>query len=105
MTNDLLLAISTFPDRATAERIVRTLLEKRLIACGNILPEISSLYRWKETIESSAETLVLFKLPSETYESFEKEVRSLHPYEVPEIIACKIERGLPDYLRWLVESC
>ena len=104
MTRDPLLAISTFPDRETAERIVRALLEKHLVACGNVLPEVRSLYRWKGNIESSAEILVLFKLTAQNYAAFEKEIRALHPYEVPEVIAFPIAKGLPEYLSWIAES-
>ncbi len=99
-----LLALSTFPDQEIARSIVRVLVEKRLVACGNILPEIESIYRWKEKIESGSETLVLFKLSASNYEAFERELSSLHPYEVPEIIAFPIERGSSDYLLWIAES-
>jgi periplasmic divalent cation tolerance protein len=99
-----LLALSTFPDQEVARAVVRALVEKRLIACGNILPGIDSIYRWKGEIESSSETLVLFKLPASNYDAFERELRSLHPYDLPELIAFPIERGSTDYLQWLAEN-
>ncbi len=105
MSTNALLAISTFPDRETARKIVRSLVEKELVACGNIVPEVESVYRWKGKIESSGECLVLFKLATAGYAAFEKELRSLHPYEVPEIIAIPIANGLPEYLKWIAESC
>ena len=104
MSTNALLAISTFPGREIAEQIVRTLLDKHLIACGNVLPQVRSLYQWKGNIEESAETLVLFKLSAENYDAFEKELRVQHPYEVPEIIAFPITQGLPDYLNWIAEN-
>jgi periplasmic divalent cation tolerance protein len=100
-----LLALSTFPDQEIARKIVRALVEKRLVACGNILPGIESIYRWKGNIESGSETLVLFKLSASNYEAFERELRSLHPYDVPELIAFPIERGSTDYLQWIAENC
>jgi periplasmic divalent cation tolerance protein len=99
-----LLALSTFPDQEIARKAVRALVEKRLVACGNILPGIESIYRWKEKIESGSETLVLFKLSASNYEAFERELCSLHPYEVPEVIALPIERGSSNYLQWIAEN-
>jgi periplasmic divalent cation tolerance protein len=99
-----LLALSTFPDQEVARSVVRVLVEKRLIACGNILPGIESIYRWKGKIESGSETLVLFKLSASNYEPFERELRSLHPYDVPELIAFPIQRGSSDYLQWIAEN-
>lgn len=99
-----LLALSTFPDPEVARTIVRALVEKGLVACGNILPGIESIYRWKEKIESGSETLVLFKLSASNYEAFERELLSLHPYDVPELIAFPIERGSSSYLKWIAES-
>lgn len=99
-----LLALSTFPDQEIARKIVRALVEKRLVACGNILPGIESIYRWKGKIESGSETLVLFKLSASNYEAFERELLSLHPYDVPELIAFPIERGSSHYLQWIAKN-
>jgi periplasmic divalent cation tolerance protein len=101
---ETLLALSTFPDEETARSIVRQLVEANLVACGNIIPQVESIYRWQGKIESGRETLAFFKLTSSRYREFEEKLRSLHPYEVPEIISCKIDRGLPDYLRWVLEN-
>ena len=100
---EALLALSTFPNEETARRIVRELVELKLVACGNIIPRVESIYRWQGKIETSAETLVLFKLQAASYEPFEERLKSLHPYEVPEIIAVDIARGLPEYLRWIAD--
>jgi periplasmic divalent cation tolerance protein len=99
------LAFSTFPEAETARKVVREMIEARLAACGNILPPIHSIYRWKGKLESSEETLVIFKLEAERYGDFEAKLRALHPYEVPEIISVKVDSGLPEYLRWVAESC
>ena len=105
MSDKILLALSTFPDRGTAQRISNELVAEKFVACANILPEIESIYRWKTTIESANETLVFFKLSEDRQSAFQEKLRSLHPYEVPEIIFVPISSGLPEYLRWVVENC
>ena len=105
MGEEILLALSTFPDVETARRVARQLVTENFAACANIIPAIESIYRWKETIETSAETLVFFKLSEDRQSSFQEKLRSLHPYEVPEIIFFPIASGLPEYLRWVVDSC
>ena len=105
MGEEVLLALSTFPDVETARRIARHLVTENFAACANIIPAIESIYRWKEKIETSAETLVCFKLSEDRQSSFQEKLRSLHTYEVPEIIFFPISGGLPEYLRWVVDSC
>ena len=105
MADKIVLALSTFPDRETAQRISTQLVTERLAACANILPAIESVYRWKDKIESATETLVFFKLSEDRQSAFQEKLRSLHPYEVPEIISVPITNGLPDYLRWVAENC
>jgi periplasmic divalent cation tolerance protein len=101
----VVLALSTFPDRETAWRICNQLVTEKFVACANILPAVESIYCWKEKIESGNETLVLFKLSENRQSAFQEKLRSLHPYEVPEIIFVPISSGLPEYLRWVVENC
>jgi periplasmic divalent cation tolerance protein len=105
MAEKILLALSTFPDQETAREISSELVTKKLAACANILPGVESIYRWKEKIESGNETLVLFKLSEDRQSAFQEKLRSLHPYEVPEIIFVPISSGLPEYLRWVTENC
>ena len=104
MADAIVLAFSTFPDAETARRIARELVELRLAACANVLPQLHSIYRWQGKVESADETLVIFKLGVHRYAEFESKLRSLHPYDVPEIVSCDVDRGLPEYLRWAVES-
>jgi periplasmic divalent cation tolerance protein len=104
MAAEALLALSTFPDEETARRIVRELVEAKLVACGNILPGVESIYRWEGKVESARETLVIFKLSSESFGRFQEKLRALHPYDIPEIICVSIARGLPEYLRWVTEN-
>ena len=105
MAAKILLALSTFPDAETARRIANKLVTEKFAACANVLPGVESIYRWKEKIENGSETLVIFKLSADRQAAFQKKLRSLHPYEVPEIIFVQIAGGLPEYLRWVVESC
>jgi periplasmic divalent cation tolerance protein len=105
MAEKILLALSTFPDAETARKISNRLVAEKLAACANILPSVESIYRWKEKIESGNETLVFFKLSEDGQSAFQEKLRSLHPYEVPEIIFVPVSNGLPEYLGWVVENC
>jgi periplasmic divalent cation tolerance protein len=105
MAEKILLALSTFPDAEIARRISNELVSERFVACANILPAIESIYRWKERIESGNETLVLFKLSEDRQSAFQDKLRSLHPYDVPEIIFVPVTGGLPEYLQWVAENC
>ena len=105
MADKILLALSTFPDRETAQRIADQLVSEKFAACANILPAIESIYRWKEKIESATESLVFFKLSEDRQSAFQEKLRSLHPNEVPEIVFVPVSDGLPEYLRWVTENC
>ena len=105
MAENILLALSTFPDSDTARQISDQLVTERFAACANILPSVQSIYRWKDNIESGNETLVLFKLSVDRQSAFQDKLRSLHPYDVPEIIFIPVAGGLQEYLRWVSENC
>ena len=105
MAEQVLLALSTFPDAETARKISNQLVTEKLAACANIFPGVKSIYRWKGEIENADETLVFFKLNADRQAAFLEKLRSLHPYEVPEIIFVPLAGGLPDYLRWVSENC
>jgi periplasmic divalent cation tolerance protein len=99
-----LIVFATFPDVGAARRIVRTLVEEQLIACGNLVPNVESIYRWKGDVVASTEVLGIMKTEEDRFEQVQIRLREMHPYEVPECVAVRIEDGLPDYLRWLTES-
>jgi periplasmic divalent cation tolerance protein len=105
MAEKILLALSTFPDAETARRISNQLVTEKFAACANILPPVESIYRWKDNIEAETETLVFFKLTDDRQAAFQEKLRSLHPYEVPEIVFVPILSGFPSYLSWVAESC
>lgn len=104
MSERILLALSTFPDAETARKISNQLVNESFAACANILPGVESIYRWKGKIENGNETLVFFKLSEDRQRVFQEKLRSLHPYEIPEILFLPTIGGLPDYLRWVADS-
>ena len=96
-----LLVFTNLPDRASAERLADLLLEQRLAACVNILAPCRSVYRWKDALQHDEEHPMLIKTSAERYPALEQALRQGHPYELPEVIAVPIERGLPAYLDWV----
>jgi periplasmic divalent cation tolerance protein len=105
MAQQILLALSTFPDAEIARRISKELVSERFAACANIFPSVESIYRWKDKIESGTETFVFFKVSEHRQSAFQDKLRSLHPYDVPEIIFVPVASGLPEYLQWVSENC
>jgi periplasmic divalent cation tolerance protein len=105
MGDEIVLAFSTFPDVETARRIARDMVAENFAACANLVPKIESIYRWQGKIEQGDETLVLFKTTAARFAAFQEKLKALHPYDVPEIISCKIDSGLPEYLHWVAENC
>jgi periplasmic divalent cation tolerance protein len=101
----ILLALSTFPDAEIARQVSNQLVNERFAACANIFPSVESIYRWKEKIESGNETFVFFKVSEDRQSAFQDKLRSLHPYDVPEIIFVPVANGLPEYLQWVSENC
>ncbi len=101
---DTLLILSTCPDKNCAEKIARNLVDKGLAACVNISPQVTSVYSWQGKTESAEEVLLLIKTSARRYAQVQQAVRSLHPYELPEIIAVPVTQGLPEYLDW-VDQC
>ena len=103
--SEVLLAISTFPDRETATRIAEQLVSERLAACANIGADVQSIYQWEGKVERAQETIVFFKTTRLRYAEFEERLKALHPYDVPEIICSSVTAGLPAYLEWVRECC
>jgi len=101
MQSTKLLVLTNVPDRAVAEKLAELLVERRLAACVNILAPCRSVYRWKDAVQHDEEHPMLIKTTQERYAALEQALRAGHPYELPEIIAVPIERGLPAYLDWV----
>lgn len=96
-----LLVLTNMPDRAAAEKLADALIEQRVAACVNILAPCRSVYRWQGAVQHDEEHPVLIKTTRESYAALETAIRRTHPYELPEIVAVPIERGLPAYLAWV----
>lgn len=96
-----LLVFTNLPDRPLAERIAGLLVERKLAACVNVLSPCRSVYRWKGALQHDEEHPLLIKTTVERYPELEQALRAAHPYELPEIIAVSVERGLPAYLEWV----
>jgi periplasmic divalent cation tolerance protein len=96
-----LLVLTNLPDREAAERLAGALVGQRVAACVNILAPCRSVYRWKGAVQGEEEHPVLIKTTADRYPALEAAIRAAHPYELPEIIAVPVERGLPAYLAWV----
>lgn len=98
---EMLLVFTTFARESDAERVVRVLIEERLIACGNLLPGARSLYRWQGAIADEREIVVLMKTRKQDWTALLSRLHELHPYQTPECIAVRIAAGAPAYMAWL----
>lgn len=101
---DKILVMITTGSEEQAEKIARTLLEERLIACANLIGGIRSLYRWKGQVCDDREILLLCKTERQLFSRLSKKVKSIHSYEVPEIIALPLVEGWQPYLQWIAQE-
>lgn len=99
--DDTLLVYTSMPDRAAALDLARALVSRRLAACVNVLDGCTSVYRWRGAVEEASEVPLMLKTRGARYAEVEATIRALHPYELPEIVAVPVVRGLPDYLEWV----
>ena len=104
MSADLQIVLCTAPDRETAEMIADTLVSQQLAACVNILPGVTSVYRWQGAIEHGEELLLIIKTSQTVWPMLEAQIQALHPYELPEIVAVPIKTGEAEYIQWLENS-
>jgi periplasmic divalent cation tolerance protein len=96
-----ILVLCTCPDEPAADRIAGALVEERLAACVNRLAGVVSTYRWKGEVRRDNESLLLIKTTVERFAALRERIVALHPYELPEVIAVDVVRGLPSYLDWI----
>ncbi|MHB8814153.1 MAG: divalent-cation tolerance protein CutA [Steroidobacteraceae bacterium] len=96
-----IVVLTTCPDEPAAARIARELVESGLAACATRVGPVHSTYRWQGAIQDEPEVLLVIKTVSTRYSELEMRLKSLHPYEVPEIIAVPVTAGSADYLSWL----
>ena len=104
MTGSPLLVLTTLASLDDARRLVRTLVDERLIACGTVLPGATSIYRWQGGIHDAAEVVVLLKTMSTRWDALRDAVQRHHPYDVPELLALPVSAGLDAYVDWVAEE-
>src|SRR5262245_22323589 len=98
------VVLSTASSADEARRIADALVERRLAACVNVLPGVSSTYRWKDAVERAEEWLLVVKTRRERFDDVARAIRELHSYEVPEVILLDVARGDAPYLAWIDAS-
>ena len=96
-----LIVLTNAPDRAVAEKIAHSLIDQKLAESVNILAPCASVYRWQGNVETAAEVPLLIKTRAEIYPEVEAAIKSLHPYDLPEIVALPVAFGSPEYLDWI----
>lgn len=99
-----IIVLSTCPGSITAKKIAQDLVENKLAACVNAIPGVQSYFSWVGKVDSAEEHLLIIKTTHEHYAALEKRIQTLHPYELPEIIAVPISTGSSDYLKWIQDS-
>ena len=103
-SNRFAIALVTAPDMKTARRLAKAALQKRLVACANLVSKIESHYWWQGKIETSAEVLIVFKTARAQLKALEKLIVAMHPYDTAEFIVLGIESGAKRYLQWMESS-
>lgn len=98
------VCLMTCPSPEVAQNLARQLLERRLVACVNLVPQITSLYWWDGKIQQDSEVLLVAKTVAERVEELKAALPGLHPYDVPELVVLSVEDGLPAYLDWVRDS-
>jgi periplasmic divalent cation tolerance protein len=101
---DFVVVLVTTASAEEAARIARTLVEARLAGCANVVGPIRSIYRWQGAVEDGEEYLLVIKARAADVSALEAQVRALHGYSVPEVLALPVVAGSENYLRWLAET-
>ncbi|HSN18102.1 MAG TPA: divalent-cation tolerance protein CutA [Gammaproteobacteria bacterium] len=96
--------LCTVPDRESGERIAQALVEERLAACVNLVPGLTSIYRWQGKVEKEPECLLVIKSTAARSQALMERIKTLHPYDMPEMIVLPITDGSPEYLKWITEN-
>jgi len=99
-----LVVLVTTVDAVEAERLARVLLDRRLIACANVVPQVRSLFHWENRLECAEESLLIMKTTADALAPLTAEVKRLHSYDIPEVIALPVVGGSAEYLSWVAEE-
>ena len=102
--SDAVLVLSTGPDDESTEALARTLVDEKLAACVNILPSMTSIYRWRGTVEQSRERQLIIKTTRSTLPRLRARLVELHSYELPEFVVLDITSGGAEYLAWIAHE-
>ena len=103
-TNRFAIALTTTGSMEEATKIAEHLVTQHLVACVNIVSSIRSIYWWKDSVQQDDELLMIMKTERKMIPRIEEAIRSLHSYDVPELVVLPIEDGLPEYLKWIGDS-
>jgi periplasmic divalent cation tolerance protein len=101
---DARVVLTTAGSHEEAQKIARELVERRLAACVNIIPQIESVYRWQDKVERAPEWLLIIKTQAGAFEKLRDTIRELHSYDVPECIMLEVADGSAEYLNWVLEN-
>jgi periplasmic divalent cation tolerance protein len=104
METPVCVALVTAPSGDVAERIVTAVVDEQLAACGNIVPGLTSIYRWEGAVQRDSEVLILFKTTRAVLPQLLTRVAALHPYDVPEVLALPVAAGLEAYTKWVTAN-
>ncbi len=104
LLSEVLLVYITCPDESCARDLGRKVVEQRLAACANIVPRITSIYRWEGKLEEAREALLLLKTVDENLKDLQEWVKKNHPYRLPALVAYPAVGGLSEYLEWVKEG-
>jgi periplasmic divalent cation tolerance protein len=99
--SEVKIVLSTIDNIENAQKVAATLVDERLAACVNIVPAVSSIYRWKGQLQHDQESLLIIKTCADRIGSLTARILTLHPYDTPEVISLGVEEGLPEYLGWV----
>lgn len=99
-----LVVLTTLGTVEDARKLVRALVDERVIACGTLLPGAQSIYRWEGSVKEDSEVVVLLKTDASKWDTLAAAIRRLHPYQVPELLALPVSRGLDRYLAWVTSE-
>jgi periplasmic divalent cation tolerance protein len=101
---DKRLVLTTAGSEDEARKIAHALVDRRLAACVNIVPQVESIYRWQSKVESAREWLLVIKTTAEKFPAVRDAIRELHSYDLPECVAVEVADGSPAYLQWIADS-
>ena len=101
---EVVVVLTTVPDRQSGERLAGTLVDERRVACGNLVDGVTSIYRWEGAVETTSELLLLLKTRRELVPALFERVAQLHPYEVPELVVLPVDAVSHAYSRWIREE-